>query len=217
VILHSSPVTPYGRKCAVVLLEAGLADRVAVVRTNPWADTDRLRPVNPLSKIPALELPDGRVLVDSAVICEFLDAMHAGPPLFPPPGDDRWTALTLQAVADGILDAAMLRFNEVARRTPEQRSQAWLDRQRAAMEAGLDRIEATAGWLAARPFSIGHAAVASLLGYHDLRWRAEDFRTGRPRLAVWWEEVRGRPSLAATAPEDLPADAPWPRPPLRRG
>ena len=119
--LHWSPRSPFVRKVMVAAHELGLADRIDRVRTvvrmtQPNAD---LLPDNPLSKIPTLVLADGTVLIDSVVICEYLDALAGGGKLFPPSGPERWTALARHALGNGLLDILILWRNE--RDKPEAR------------------------------------------------------------------------------------------------
>src|SRR3954447_8711164 len=104
--LHWSPRSPFVRKVMVTAHELGLADRIDCVRTVVrMTQLNRdLLPENPLSKIPTLVLPDGTVLIDSVVICEYLDAVAGGDILFPPAGAERWTALARHALGNGLLD-----------------------------------------------------------------------------------------------------------------
>src|SRR5262247_3284886 len=110
--LRYSTTSPFVRKVHVLAIETGLIDRIELVKT-VTTDPDLARH-NPLNKVPAVELDDGSVLYDSRVICEYLDAM-AGGKLFPPAGQARWTALRRQALADGMVDAAILRMIESKR------------------------------------------------------------------------------------------------------
>lgn len=201
--LRHSPTSPFVRKVMVLAHEAGLAGRIETVPTAPGADEETLARDNPLGKVPALVTDDGAVLYDSAVICEYLDSLHDGVRAFPAAGAARWTALCRQALADGILDAAVLRRYEELRPAAQQ-SAEWIERQQRKVARGLDALEAdaAAGGLAgpAGPLSIGDIAVACALGYLDLRYPGEDWRGGRPALAAWYAGAAKRPSMAATAP-----------------
>lgn len=195
--LRFSPNSPYARKVRAVIIEAGLTAEIEPVLTDPWAPDTDLVAQNPLSKVPALLTASGVTLFDSPVICEFLDSRHDGPKLFPE-GEARWQALRLQALGDGICDAAILRRIE-SQRPAEQQSAAWIDRQRAAVTRALDLLEREAGTLEG-PLTIGGLAVACALGYLDLRFAEEDWRAGRPKLAAWYAAIAQRPSLRETAP-----------------
>jgi len=199
--LHWSPRSPFVRKVMIVAHEAGLADRLTLVRT--VAATTKPHPElmrdNPLSKIPTLVLDDGTVLYDSPVICEYLDRMHAGPKLFPPDGAARMTALRRQALGDGFLDFLLLWRDERARAQP---SDAHLASYAAKLKSTLAAIDREVDNLAASAFSIGHIALGCALGYLDFRFAAEDWRGDHPRLARWHADFGARPSVQATEPVD---------------
>lgn len=197
--LHWSPRSPYVRKVLVAAHETGLADRIECVRS--VAMTTRPNPEimrdNPLSKIPTLVLDDGTALYDSPVICEYLDSLHGGRPLFPPEGAERFTALRRQALGDGLTDILILWRGEQMR--PEERQLPALHEALGVKtDAVLTALEAESGALGADPFAIGHIAVGCALSYLDFRFADLDWRTGRPGLAVWHAEFDERPSVRAT-------------------
>src|SRR5471030_171866 len=113
--LRYSSASPYVRKVMIVAHEGGLAERIETVATSvvPVKANDALKAENPLVKLPSLTTDDGITLYDSPVICEYLDSLHAAAKMFPPAGPARWTALRRQALADGILDAAILTRYEI--------------------------------------------------------------------------------------------------------
>ena len=194
--LRTSPASPYGRKVQVVAIETGLIARLELVPTSP-KEPD-LRDQNPLGKIPALVTDEGQVLFDSPVICEYLDSLHHGHPLFPPPGNLRWSALRMQALADGVMDAALLRRAELAR--PETlRSADWDAHHKLAVDKALDALERQSVVFAHEP-DIGLVAAGCALGYLDFRFAHEPWREGRPRLAEWYEGWRQRPSMRESEP-----------------
>ena len=199
--LLSSPTSPYARKVRMTVLEKGLADRVAIEPGVPMGTADEaaaVRRVNPLGKIPALVLDTGEALYDSPVICEYLDAIGTGPALLPASGTGRWTALRLQALGDGVADAA---FNIVMehRRAEALRSSDWLDRWTRAIHGAADALEEA---LAAGPLAadLGAIAIAAAFGYVDFRLPQIDWRAGRPRLTAAFADLAARPSFVATAP-----------------
>ncbi len=195
--LHCTITSPYARKVWVVAHETGLADRIARIATNPHAD-EYLRIDNPLCRVPTLILDDGEALFDSPVICEYLDSLHDGPKVIPASPEARWRALRLQALGDGILDANVSRRNE-GLRPANERSASWIERQLMAAEAAYAWLETRSEQLAVRGTpTIGQIAVACALGYNDVRFPAEDWKTGHPRLAAWLEEMEERPSMRAT-------------------
>ncbi len=196
--LRYSPTSPYVRKVEMVIFETGLDALVQRVPTNAWAPDTNLPDDNPLGKVPTLVLDDGTALFDSRVIAEHLDSLHDGPRLFPASGPERWKALRLQALGDGLNDAAVARRLEQLRPDGE-RSASWIARQAAAMTRALDTLEAEAETLGDQP-TIGTIAVMAALGYMDLRFADEAWRQGRPDLAAWFERQAKRPSFAATGP-----------------
>src|SRR3954451_17384013 len=118
-ILRSAPPSPFGRKVRIAAALAGLSDRITVENADTMNPNDALRTQNPLGKIPTLILESGETLYDSRVIVEYLDALAGGGRLIPA-GWSRFEALRQQALADGIMDAAILRSYE-ARWRPEER------------------------------------------------------------------------------------------------
>ena len=202
--LRYSPASPYVRKCMVLAHETGLAGRLEIVPTVTADPKSGLAEDNPLGKIPALITGEGDTLFDSPVVCEYLDSLHGGAKLFPASGKARWTALRRQALADGLLDAALLRRYESMRPANEQ-SPAWDAKQKATIGRALDVLEAEAERLGdpAGPVDIGLIAIGCALGYLDFRFAKDEWRSGRPKLARWFEGFAKRPSMAATTPKDM--------------
>lgn len=188
-----SPMSPFARKVRVVAFELGLADRLALTIASPYTD-ESVRAINPLSKIPVLVPEDGPPIFDSPVICEYLEHL-AGRSLTPPAGSDRWAALTVQAMADGMGDAALAIVRERLRDAPHR--QDLFDRQAAVLVAALDLLERQTP--PSDRFEIGEIAVAAQLGYLDAR-QVLDWREGRPNLAAWYEAASRRTAMVATAP-----------------
>jgi glutathione S-transferase len=199
--LRFSPASPFTRKVTVTALELDLDGRIHRIATSPWDPESDLDRDNPLCKVPALTIDDGTVLFDSPVICEYLDSLHQGHKLFPAPGPARWAALRLQALADGMLDAAVLRLVEKVRRPAELRWPEWDARQKQAIDRALDLLERERGGIDGG-VTIAEIAIGCALGYLDFRFAAEDWRAGRPKTAAWYEEFAERPSMRATVPDE---------------
>jgi glutathione S-transferase len=198
--LRYAATSPYVRKVAICIDELGLADRVDRVETDVWAPDTDIGETNPLGKVPTLTTDEGTVLVDSPLICEYINDLAGGALL--PSGTARWKALRLQALADGIMDAAILRRLE-SRRPAEQQSADWSARQKRAVDRALDALEAEAGsW--GTTVTLGQIAVGCALGYLDFRFGEEDWRPGRPNLAAWYKSFAERPSMQASIPKDPP-------------
>jgi glutathione S-transferase len=191
--LFYSSMSPFARKVRVVAFELGLAEQLELTVASPYTD-EAVRAINPLSKIPILVVEDGPPIFDSPVICEYLEHL-AGRSLTPAAGPARWAALTHQAMADGMGDAALAIVRERLR-DGDQR-QDLFDRQTATLVAALDLLEREPP--PADRFQIGEIAVAAQLAYLDGR-AVLDWREGRPNLAAWHEIASRRPSMVATAP-----------------
>lgn len=196
--LYFNPASPYVRKVRVTAYELGLGEKIELISISlsPVSPHEGVRSSNPVGKIPTLVLDDGSALYDSPVICEYLDALAGGNRIFPAAGTARWTALRRQALADGIMDAAVLTRYEEAARPKELRWQQWVDGQFLKVRTTLDALEREN----LETFDIGTISIACALGYLDLRFAGEGWRKTRPRLAEWLAAIAKRPSLTATAP-----------------
>ena len=180
-------------------IETGMDDRIENIPFFPVGPATGVAEYNPLGKVPALILDDGSVLYDSPVICEYLDDLAGGCGLFPKSGQERWTALHLQALADGVLDAGILILME-NRRPEDERSPDWIERQMQAMTQGLDVMESEVEKLG-EDVTIAHITFCAALGWIDFR-QVIDWRDGRPALADWYAGYSARPSVMATEPKD---------------
>ena len=196
--LHWSPKSPYVRKVMVCAHELGLVERLELTRSVAamLKPNERLMQDNPLSKIPTLVLGDGMVLLDSVVICEYLNQLADGP-FFPTAPEHKWRSLRWHALGDGLLDALILWRNEREREMPLPALVQAFDLK---TEASLRLLDEEATQLAAEPFAIGHVAIACALGYMDFRFDAFGWRERAPRLANWYMDVAARPSMQATGP-----------------
>lgn len=190
--LHTNPASPFARKVRVIAHALGIA--LQEIATAPYQD-ENFRRINPLGKIPALLLDDGVVLIDSPVICEYLDVLGSGH-FFPRErGSERWRALGLQALGDGIADAAVAFVVEGRQENPHEATRA---RNMVAIHAGLAALERTK--FAQTP-TIGEIAVACALGYLDLRMPDLNWQKAHPTLAAWQAHIETWPAMRATAPK----------------
>lgn len=198
--LLSSPLSPYGRKVKMTALMKGVMNRITVEKAdtnNP--DNDALRSVNPLAKIPSLVLDDGTTLYDSHVICEYLDSLAPTPKLFPTAGAERFNALTLGALGDGILDAALLLVYEKRFRPEDKWVQGWVDRQQAKIDAALRHLEKNPPLWGKSP-DYGHVTIAAALGYLDFRHEGK-WRAKHPKLVKWLDQFAAAvPAFGETKP-----------------
>ncbi len=197
-ILRNAPASPFGRKVRLAAAICGLDERIETAIADTNDPSDALRRQNPLGKIPALILEDGTVLYDSRVIVEFLDA-EAGGGVVIPKGRERIPALTMQALADGLLDALLLQVYEGRFRPPETHNQRWLDNQRSKVERAMAAFEASPPTFAGSPH-VGQITLACALGYQDLRFEGK-WRSTHPRLVAWLDNFAAKvPAYAATSP-----------------
>jgi glutathione S-transferase len=202
--LFYTKFSPFSRKVLVLAHERGLIDRIELVATEVGTHVALDTPAhaalaarNPLMKIPALVLDDGNTLYDSRTICEYLDSLHDGEPVLPADKAMRWQALRLQAIGDGIVDAAILLRFEDARPSPPWPE--WQASQTRRIVQALGQLEKDAAAFSAA-LDIGQIAVACALGYLDFRFDHLQWRNGRPCLAAWFEAFNARSSMRRTAP-----------------
>lgn len=198
--LYHSPTSPYVRKVMVVLHETGQLQDVTLEATSgtPLAPAAGFVAKNPLTKVPALERPDGCTLYDSRVICRFLDA-RAKAGLYPQ-GPRGWETLTLEATGDGITDAALLMTYEARLRPEAQRMDAFVDAQWAKIENACAALNAR--WVShlSGPLDAGQIAVGCALAYVDYRHEARGWRKGNDALAAWYADFAVRDAMQATTP-----------------
>ncbi|KKL63549.1 hypothetical protein LCGC14_2174010 [marine sediment metagenome] len=197
--LHYAAASPFVRKVMVVLHETGqLADVTLVpASVGPFTTGDPTLAHNPLGKVPTLTRADGPALYDSRVICRYLDA-RAGAKLYP---ESRiWEVLTLEATADGIMEAALMIVYEGRLRDEQHRSQAWVEAQWTKIARALDVIEQR--WMShlGGPVDICQIAVGCALGYLDFRLDDRGWRNGHDALARWYDTFGETPAMQETAP-----------------
>ncbi|MDM0077258.1 glutathione S-transferase family protein [Variovorax sp. J2P1-59] len=198
-ILRTSTASPFGRKVRMAIGTLGLTSQVEVVNADTSDPHDSLRQQNPLGKIPTLILEDGEALFDSRVIVEHLNAMD-GRDILIPAGVERIGVLREQALADGLMDAAILQMYEIRFRPPTHHVESWLAHQRGKVERALDF--AATRLPVRRPAGphIGEITLAAALGYLDFRFHGK-WRATHPALESWLDEFAGRvPAFAETAP-----------------
>ena len=193
-----APTSPFVRKVRVLLLETGQDDiALQEVATTPVATAVEVAAANPVGKIPALIRDDGPTLYDSRVITRFLDA-RANSGLYPE--HQLWDTLTLEATAEGIMEAAVTMTYEKRMRPEEFQYEPWLDAQWAKIARALDALDTR--WMAHLhgPLDMGQIAVGCALGYLDLRHGDRNWRKGRDVLAAWEARFAERESMRATVP-----------------
>jgi glutathione S-transferase len=201
--LIGSTTSPYVRKVRIVFAEKKLDYQL--VLEDVWAADTKMAQHNPLGKVPCLLMEGGGVLHDSRVIVEYLDTLSPVGKLIPAGGRERAEIKTWEALADGLLDASILARLEATwpGRQPEQRSQAWIDRQ---MDKIQQALKTMGQGLGDKPFcsgihlSLSDVAVGCALGYLDFRFPHIDWRGAHPNLARLADKLAQRPSFIDSLP-----------------
>jgi glutathione S-transferase len=202
--LMYAPQSPFARKVRVAAIELGLGGRIELEyaevvpgrKNAAYGDG-----INPLRKVPALITDDGTVLVDSTVICEYLDALAGGGRLVPPSGPERWRVLAAHAVAQGMTDALILVRYETWLRPEPLRWADWTDDQ-------WDKLWTGARWFNEQVATFGkdpdlaQIGLACCFGYVEFRYADSGWRRRFPELAIWYDGISRRPSFIATVPRN---------------
>lgn len=198
--LYSAAASPFARKVRVCLLELGISDQVELMdaASTPVAPNDMLIMQNPLGKIPCLVDEDGVALYDSRVITRYLNDLEKGG-LYPT-GPKLWEALTLEATADGMMEAAVLMVYEKRVRPEEMVYNVWVEAQWDKVARALDALES--GWEGHLddPMDMAQIAVGVVLEYLDFRHSDRDWRKGRDALAKWQAAFATRDAMQKTQP-----------------
>jgi glutathione S-transferase len=198
--LIGSSTSPYVRKVRIVMAEKKLDYRYEI--EDVWGN-DRIMKSNPLGKVPCLVLPGGEAIFDSRVIVEYLDTRSPVSRLIPEGSRERIEVRTWEALADGVLDAAVLARLEQTwpGRTEAQRSSLWVDRQMHKVQASLAAMStglADRPWCSGIHLSLADIAVGCTLGYLDYRFPAIGWREQHANLARLADKLGSRPSFVDT-------------------
>ena len=199
--LIGSLTSPYARKARIVLAEKKI--EYEFVLDNPWDAASGVPRLNPLGKVPVLVLDDDSTLFDSRVIVEYLDGVSPNNRLLPAAGRERIRVKRWEALADGVLDAAVAAFLE-AKRPKKERSASWIARQREKIDRSLEMMSEELGeqpWCAGNAFSLADVAVGTALGYLDFRLADIKWREQHANLARLFDELMARTSFAETVPQ----------------
>ena len=201
--LIGSLTSPYVRKVRIVMAEKRLD--YEFVSEDVWSAATTIAESNPLGKVPCLVMEGAEALFDSHVIVEYLDALSPVGKLIPSVGRERAGVKTWEALADGVLDAAILARLEATwtGRSAEQRSSAWIDRQLSKVHAAVQAMSKGLGeqaFCSGVHFSLSDISVGVALGYLDFRFPEIDWRGPHPNLHKLFDKLTQRPSFADTLP-----------------
>ena len=198
--LVTSLTSPYGRKVRVVLLEKKIPFKLQV--ENPWLPDSPVASLNPLGKVPVLVLEDGVSVFDSRVIVEYLDHVSPVAHLIPTEPKSRMAVRGVEALADGVTDAAVALYLE-KKRVPEQQNPDWLLLQEKTLFRGLEALSEALGensWFLGNGMTLADVACGCTLGYLDLRFPGIDWRTAHPNLTKLTDKLASRASFKETVP-----------------
>lgn len=199
--LIGSLTSPYVRKARIVLAEKKIDYQL--VLEDVWASETTIHTFNPVGKVPCLVMEDGEAVFDSRVICEYVDTLSPVGKLIPQSGRERVEVRCWEALADGILDAAVLIRLETTQREAGQRSASWVARQRRKIDEALVAMaQGLAGkpWCAHTHFSLADVAVGCALGYLIFRMPELDWREKHPNLDKYYAKLSLRQSFIDTVP-----------------
>jgi glutathione S-transferase len=201
--LIGSLTSPYVRKVRIVMAEKKLD--YEFVSEDVWSAATTIAESNPLGKVPCLVMEGAEALFDSRVIVEYLDALSPVGKLIPSVGRERAGVKTWEALADGVLDAAILARLEAtwAGRSAEQRSSVWIERQLGKVRAAVQAMSVGLGeqaFCSGVHLSLSDISVGVALGYLDFRFPEIDWRGPHPNLHKLFDKLMQRPSFADTLP-----------------
>ena len=199
--LYGTLNSPFARMCMVTAMECGLGLKVQLVNTslNPIEAHAALEKLSPIAKVPVLETDHGQVVYDSRVIMEFFCHTSGNKSLLPDEPIKHFRVLTLLAMAQGLGDTTVALRYETFSRPKEMLWPEFAARQRLRIAAVLGELETK--WMThLSDLTLGSIAVATVLGYIELRQLAPDWKTKFPHLAHWQEQFSKRESMAHTAP-----------------
>jgi len=197
--LIGSLSSPFVRKVRIVMAEKRIDYQL--VLENVWAADTAIDDCNPLGKVPCVVMDDGDALFDSRVICEYLDTLTPVGKLIPQPSRERAAVRCCEALADGMLDAAVLIRLETTLRDEAQRNAAWVERQQRKIDTGLRAMAeglADKPWCHANAFTLADIGLGCALSYLDFRMPQLDWRGAYPNLAKYLDKLSQRPSFAET-------------------
>jgi glutathione S-transferase len=198
--LYASPASSFARKIRVMLIEKNVAHEVIMM--NLWEPND-YQTINPIGKVPALRLDDGRVVINSPLIADYVDGKYPAPRFIPADPDARLEVRRWEAVADGIMDAVAVTLYENRFHDEATRSQAYLARLRGKIDAGLSALEGLLGnraWLVGDSMTLADLAISCHIGFLAVRTPHLFPQDKYQNLARLWKTMEGRESMKKTVP-----------------
>jgi len=205
--LVGSTTSPFSRKVRICFIEKEVPYDLLI--EDGWDINTKLHHINPLGKIPCLVLSNGHPIYDSSVIADYIDEMSRVNPLLPKLSLDKARVKTVEALADGLLDAAILARRERMMRPTAQQSEAWIERQLHKVRASLCYLASSIGtfeYCLLNKFTVADVAVGCALDWLDFRLPEISWRSDHPNLDIYFSRLCLRPSFLLTDPRKTHAD-----------
>lgn len=187
--LYYSPTSPFVRKVRLTAAVLGLTKEIEIVPVDVYGDIEKFKRINPLIKIPALETRAGQILTNSPFICQYLASLCPGSGFWPQ-NDDLWKVLNFQSIADGGMEAAVLRRYEILR-TPDKFDKKFDEKQKLKVQNALEFLGEHLAELSSQSLGLAEASTICFVDYLQLRYAHEGWKHAHPRLFAWvaqWNE-----------------------------
>jgi len=202
--LVGSTTSPFSRKVRICFIEKEIP--YSLLLEDGWNVNTKLHEINPLGKIPCLLLSNGNPIFDSSVIADYIDGMSGINPLLPQLNLEKAQVKTFEALADGLLDAAILARRERMMRPTAQQSEAWIERQQSKVQVSLKYLSDSIGtseYCNSNKFTLSDIAVGCALDWLDFRLPEINWRADHPNLDVYFSKLTLRPSFLSTDPRNV--------------
>lgn len=200
--LFYAPASPFARKVHISLIELGIQDDVELLLTPVIPgkpNAEYVKTLNPLGKIPSLQLDTGDTLFDSTVICDYLDSISPSIKLLPREGTKRFNTFTHMTLAQGVCESAVILRYETFLRPEEHQWSVWIDDHWGKIDRALSWFEShESEWQG--DVDLAQITLACALGYLDFRTPEHNWRDRYPMLTQWFAVFSQRDSFLQTVP-----------------
>lgn len=196
--LYLSKTSPFARKVRMTAQALGLTKEIEMISVDVYQKDDAYKKINPLIKIPALETRNGEMLTNSPFICQYLASLKSGS-LFYPQGEDLWKALNIQSIADGGMEAAVLRRYEILR-SPDKFDSSFDNRQKEKIHNALEYLSNKIMFLSKSELGIQEVSVICFIDYLHLRYSHEMLQNYYPRIFEYVESWKNHPAVKESSP-----------------
>jgi len=198
--------SPFARLVRIALLETGLDASVTqqeLTRARLYSAESDVLALNPVGRVPTLELDDGTILTESKLILDYIDALNPGPKLLPRDGSDGWRTLAEMGQALGLLEGVVTWLRALVPPEP-QRALESIARESTRVNRAADALESVVaqGAYAGR-INAAQIVLGTALGLVEPRLPVWKWREARPRLSGWYDAIAARPSFRTTEPPRL--------------